>query len=192
MFPCRLAKRTGTSRCGGPIIPANGSGDASGVVIGYGGAAGAHRRGIEAQAQGGSFGRAQGGLQYGVQQGDIAFYLAAQGAHDDGWRFQSPSNIARIFADAGWKGDRPEVHLSALAASNSFGVVGPTPVELIALNERSIFTWPQTTDNQVGMLALNGTHAFTDELSVQSNSYVRYFHQKHVDGNVADIERCSN
>ena len=42
------------------------------------------------------------------------------------------------------------------------------------------------------MLTLNGRHAFTDELSVQANSYVRYFRQHHVDGNVADIERCSN
>ncbi len=130
-------------------------------------------QGFEAEAQGGSFGRRQGALQYGVQKGDVAFYVAAQAAHDDGWRFQSPSDIARVFADLGWKGDRSEVHLTALGASNAFGVVGPTPVELITLNEKSIFTWPQTTDNQVGMLTLNGKHAFTDELSVQTNSYVR-------------------
>jgi iron complex outermembrane recepter protein len=149
-------------------------------------------QGFEAEAQGGSFGRRQGALQYGVQSGDVAFYVAAQGAHDDGWRFQSPSDIARVFADLGWKGDRSEVHLTALGASNAFGVVGPTPVELIALNEKSIFTWPQTTRNEVAMLALNGRHAFTDELSVQGNAYVRNFRQRHTDGNVADIERCSN
>src|SRR5215475_7606589 len=56
-------------------------------------------QGAEFQAMGGSFGRYQGALQYGARQGDVAVYVAAQGANDDGWRFQSSSEIARLYVD---------------------------------------------------------------------------------------------
>ena len=140
-------------------------------------------QGFEADAQGGRFGRVQGGMQYGAKQGDIAVYVAAQAGKDDGWRFQSPSELARIYADIGWKGERSEVHLIANGASNFFGVVGPTPVELLARDDRAVYTFPQTTQNQMGLLSLNGQHAVTDTFTVQANTYVRRFQQRHVDGN---------
>ena len=40
--------------------------------------------------------------------------------------------------------------------------------------------------------ALNGKYALTDTWSLQGNLYIRGFAQEHVDGNVADFERCSN
>jgi iron complex outermembrane receptor protein len=44
----------------------------------------------------------------------------------------------------------------ASAADNYFGVVGPTPIELLNNDYRAIYTWPQTTKNQAELLALNG------------------------------------
>jgi iron complex outermembrane recepter protein len=148
-------------------------------------------RGTEFDASGGSYGRVGGSLQYGVRNGEWALYLAAQGLKDDGWRYQSPSRIARFYGDLGWKGTDAEVHLVASAADNFFGVVGPTPVELLNDDYRSIFTWPQTTKNQAQLLTLNGRYAVTDHWTVQSNLYVRKFRQAHVDGNGAEVERCS-
>jgi len=139
-------------------------------------------RGMEFDASGGSYGRVGGSLQYGVRNGEWALYLAAQGLKDDGWRYQSPSRIARFYGDLGWKGTDAEVHLVASAADNFFGVIGPTPVELLNNDYRSIFTWPQTTRNQAQLLALNGRYAVTDHWTVQSNLYVRQFQQAHVDG----------
>ena len=148
-------------------------------------------QGFEGEVQGGSFGRASGAAQYGVQHDDIAFYLAAQGLHDNGWRLQSPAELARIYADLGWKGDRSEIHLVAAAARNFFGVIGPTPVQLLERDYRPIYTWPQTTRNEMGLLALNGKFAVAPTWTVQSNLYLRQFRQQHLDGNDANIERCS-
>jgi iron complex outermembrane receptor protein len=149
-------------------------------------------QGFEAEGQGGSYGRLQGSMQYGARQGDVGVYVAAQAANDNGWRYHSPSEVARIYGDLGWKGDRSEVHLIANGAANSFGVVGPTPIEMLDRDYRSTFTWPQTTHNQMGLVSLNGQHAVTDTFSVQGNAYVRKFDQHHLDGNVASLERCSN
>ena len=41
------------------------------------------------------------------------------------------------------------------------------------------------------LLALNGRYDVTDHWTVQSNLYYRRFHQEHVDGNSAEVERCS-
>jgi hypothetical protein len=130
-------------------------------------------RGTEFDASGGSYGRVCGSLQYGIRNGEWALYFAAQGLKDDGWRYQSPSRIARFYGDLGWKGTDAEVHLVASAADNYFGVIGPTPVELLNNDYRSIFTWPQTTKNQAQLLALNGRYAVTDHWTVQSNLYLR-------------------
>ena len=148
--------------------------------------------GLEAELMGGSFGRLSGALQYGVQQDNTSVYVAVQGLKDDGWRYQSPSDITRFYTDLGWRGDRAELHLVAAGASNFFGVVGPTPIELIDQDYKSIYTWPQTTLNQMGLVALNGNFEVSDAWSVQSNLYVRKFNQAHVDGNDANVEACSS
>jgi len=83
-------------------------------------------RGTEFDASGGSYGRLGGWLQYGIRNGEWAVYLAAQGVKDDGWRYQSPSRIARFYGDLGWKGTDAEVHLVASTADNFFGVITTT------------------------------------------------------------------
>jgi iron complex outermembrane recepter protein len=148
-------------------------------------------RGTEFDASGGSYGRVGGWLQYGIRNGEWALYAASQGLKDDGWRYQSPSRLARFYGDLGWKGTDAEIHLVTSAADNYFGVIGPTPIELLNNDYRSIFTWPQTTKNQAVLLALNGRYSVTDHWTVQSNLYYRRFHQEHVDGNSAEVERCS-
>jgi iron complex outermembrane recepter protein len=147
--------------------------------------------GTEFDASGGSYGRVGGSLQYGVRNGEWGLYLAAEGLKDDGWRLQSPSRLARFYGDLGWKGTDAEIHLVTSEADNFFGVIGPTPIELLANDYRAIYTWPQTTKNQAELIALNGRYSATDHWTVQSNLYYRRFDQQHVDGNAAEVERCS-
>jgi iron complex outermembrane receptor protein len=149
-------------------------------------------RGFEGNVQGGSYGRFTGDAQYALQIGDTSVYLAAQGLHDGGWRYRSPADLARLYADFGWKGDGGELHLIAAGATSSFGVAAATPVQLLDLNYRAIFTTPQTTDNKMGLVALNGKYALSDDWLLQGILYIRGFSQDHLDGNAANLERCSN
>jgi iron complex outermembrane receptor protein len=149
-------------------------------------------KGFEGEVQGGSFGRFTGDAQYGVQIGDTSAYIAAQGLKDGGWRFKSPASLARIYADFGWRNDGAELHLITSAASSSFGVAAATPIQLLDQDDRAIFTTPQTTRNDMGLLALTGKYSLTDTWSLQSDLYIRGFRQQHDDGNVANTERCSD
>jgi iron complex outermembrane recepter protein len=149
-------------------------------------------RGFESELQGGSFGRVAGGVEYGAQSGDHSIYVAGQGLHDEGWRVRSPTNLGRVFADLGWRDDPAEVHLIGSAAVTSIGVAAATPIELLNRDPRAVFTTPQTTNNRMGLLGVNGKFTASETLLFQGNAYVRGFRQQHVDGNPADVERCSN
>lgn len=148
--------------------------------------------GFESEGLAGSFGRTSGSIQYGAQKDNASVYVAAQGVHDSGWRDRSPAELARLYADLGWKNDVTELHLIALGARTDLGAAAATPVEMLARNWASIYTNPQTTKNETGLLALNGTTALSDTWSLQGNTYIRGFSQRHVDGNDGDFERCSN
>ena len=149
-------------------------------------------QGFDGEIQGGSFGRRSAAAEYGGRFGDYAVYFAGQGTHDDGWRRKSPTDLARVFGDLGWRGDRSELHLITLAATTAAGTAAATPIQLLDRDIRSVYTTPQSTDNQSALLALNGNSALTSIWSLQGNVYVRAFRQHHIDGNFADSERCSN
>jgi iron complex outermembrane receptor protein len=148
-------------------------------------------KGLEVEGQGGSFGRTQGGLQYGAEMGNWGIYIAAQGQNEDGWRLKSPSKLGRFYGDIGYRDDRSEFHLYGAVSSSSFGVAAATPVQLLANDWRSIYTTPQTTTNDMALVGVNGKYAVTDTWSLQGNLYGRFFRQNHVDGNDGNVERCS-
>jgi iron complex outermembrane receptor protein len=148
-------------------------------------------QGATASLQGGSYGHGQAGGEWGMSDGNFSFYGAAEGVTDAGWRYHSQSNLARLYADAGWRFGDSEVHLVASGAATSLGVVGPTPVGLIARDGKAVYTFPQTTRNTVGSLVLNGKTRLDENWQVQASAYMRSYRQRHVDGNDGDFERCS-
>src|SRR5262249_19563957 len=128
-------------------------------------------QGFESELSGGSFGRIQGSLQYGATLDDWSVYFAGDGLHDDGWRLKSPTDIKRVYGDIGHRGADTEFHFIASGAWNEFGVVGPTPVQLSAVNPRAIYTYPQTTDNQMGMAAIVGRVDAGPDWALQGTLY---------------------
>ncbi len=110
--------------------------------------------GAQLELSGGSFGRIQGTAQYGVQSGNVAAYVAGTALNEDGWRDFSPSQIRRIYGDIGWRGDKSELHLGLLGATNILVGNGTTPVELLDARRSAVFTYPDQTRNKY----LRGSH----------------------------------
>lgn len=147
------------------------------------------RRG-EAEAAGGSFGRRQFTLQYGKQIGNIAAYIGANAAYDDGFRRRSPSRVRQLYADIGGEGERGSLHLSFTGANNNLVGIGPTPIQLVDVDRRAVFVSPQTFLNTLAMASLNGNYRATDTLSVQSNFYLRSSGRQSFAGNITDVQAC--
>src|SRR5262245_333432 len=138
----------------------------------------------------GSFGRRSVGAQYGAEKDNVAFYAAADALNDNGWRQRSPSELRRIYTDVGVRGDDTEFHLNFTGASNRFGALAPTPIEMLNRSWSSVYTSPQTYKNQLAFLNATGSYRISDTWTVKGNAYVRSFRQLHVDGNVSEAQPC--
>ncbi len=173
---------------GNPVFGLN----AIGGAISIGMKDGFNFQGTEIDTRAGSFGRLQGSLQTGQRSGAVAAYLALEGAKDDGWRENSPSEIKRMYADLGFKTEDAEFHVNFTGAKNFVGAVTAAPVELLALDYTRTYTFPQTTDNEVKMVSLNGTVSVTDTLKLSGVAYRRRFTQKHIDANILEGDDCGD
>jgi iron complex outermembrane receptor protein len=146
--------------------------------------------GREIEAIVGSFGRRSVGAQFGAQKDNVAFYAAADAINDNGWRQRSASELRRIYTDVGVRGDDAEFHLNFTGASNRFGALASTPIEMLNRSWSAIYTSPQIYKNQLAFLNATGSYRVSDTWTVKGNAYIRSFRQQHVDGNVSDVEVC--
>jgi iron complex outermembrane receptor protein len=140
-------------------------------------------RGVEGDVTGGSYGRAGASVQAGGQVGNLSGYITADAIDDAGWRQDSPSQLRRVYADLGARGDQTEFHVTFTGASNNFGAAAATPVQLLNQDWTSVYTLPQTTENQLAFLTASASWKPTDTWTYQANVYYRAFRQSHVDGN---------
>jgi iron complex outermembrane receptor protein len=147
-------------------------------------------QGVEGEVNGGSYGRIGTSVQAGGQNGNASGYITADAVNDAGWRQDSPSRLRRVYADLGTRGDQTEFHLTFTGADNSFGAAAATPIQMLSQNWASVYTLPQTTENQLAFLTGSGSWKPTDTLTFQANLYYRGFWQSHVDGNGTDATAC--
>jgi iron complex outermembrane receptor protein len=125
-------------------------------------------QGKEAEVLGGSFGRIQGSVQEGFRDGNIAGFVSADALNDRGWReFSSSSKLRRLYADFGVRGDQTEFHLTFTGADNHLGGVAATPVEMLSRNWSSVYSWPQTTRNQLAFVTGTASYEPSEVLSTR-------------------------
>ncbi len=148
---------------------------------------------VEGEVSGGSYGRVGASVQAGGQVGNLSGYITADAIDDAGWRNNSPSSLRRVYADLGARGDQTEFHVTFTGANNNFGAAAATPVQMLSQDWASIYTIPQTTQNQLAFLTASASWKPSDTWTYQAIAYYRNFQQGHVDGNGTDaqnIRRC--
>jgi outer membrane receptor protein involved in Fe transport len=148
--------------------------------------------GAQLELSGGSFGRIQGTAQYGVQSGSVAAYVAGTALNEDGWRDHSPSQLRQIYGDIGWRGDKSELHLSLLGATNILTGNGTAPVELLAARRSAVFTYPDQTRNKYLRVSLSGSHEISDALSLQATAYYSNLSQRTRNGDASEARPCED
>src|ERR1700719_114132 len=89
-------------------------------------------QGAEVEGVFGSYGRRQGSVQAGMQNGNFSAYGAFDAINDNGWRdFSSSSQLRRMYLDVGARNDQNEFHVNFTGADNRLGATVATPVELL-------------------------------------------------------------
>jgi len=148
--------------------------------------------GGQADMSGGSLGTVQGDLQYGIQSGDQAFYVAGSVIHADGWRDLQSTDIQNFFGDWGIKHDGVEIHLDLSAANSGINGPGTAPIQLLDVDSRAQFTAPNAVFNRYIQPGLRTNITLSDTLSVQGQAYYDYFQQHVENGNSPNDTPCDD
>ncbi len=147
-------------------------------------------QGFEIDGRGGSRGRRQGAMQYGVRAGDFASYLAIEAAGDNGYRQFSGSHIKRLYGDVGYQFAGGEIHANVTLAQNRFGASGPAPLELLNQDKSAVYTTPQRINNSLAMYDINGVFDPTPTWKLFGDVHYRAFDQNRTDGNATNFNSC--
>jgi len=143
-------------------------------------------------AYGGSYGRAAGIVEFGREVGAFALYATVDITHDRGFRQTNASDLQRLFADLGWRGEGLELHLGLTADHDTLGNPGATPVQALDANISNIFTAPNAVDNRYFAANLNGVYRVSRAFSLQGLAYFQTLTQQVPNGTTADVAPCDN
>ncbi len=142
--------------------------------------------GSELEIKGGSHGRLDTAVQVGGRLDATAVYLAAERGEEDGWRDHSDSSILRLFGDATHVFDRGSLGFSALFARTEITGNGATPEDLLGIRRESVFTYPDITDNELGMFTARGEFEVSDNLRISGLVYHRGLQRDTINGDEFD------
>ncbi len=148
--------------------------------------------GGQADISGGSFSTVQGDIQYGIQRGNQALYVAGSVIHQDGWRDLQSTDIQNFFGDWGIRHAGVEIHLNLTAANSVINGPGTAPVELLAVDSAAQFTAPNAIDNRYVQGGFRSNIDVGENLSVQAQAYYDYFQQRVVNGNSPNDTPCDD
>ena len=148
--------------------------------------------GGEADISGGAFGQIQGDVQYGMQSGDQAIYVAGSVVQQDGWRDLQSTDIQNFFGDYGIRHDGTEIHLDLTLANSVINGPGTAPIQLLAVDSMAQFTAPNRISNRYVQGAFRSNTALSDVLSIQTQVYYNYFQQYVLNGNAPNDTPCDD
>ncbi len=148
--------------------------------------------GGQVDLSGGSFNTQQGDIEYGIERGEQALYVAGSVIHQDGWRDLQSTDIQNFHGDWGIKHEGVELHIDLTAANSVINGPGTAPVQLLAADPAAQFTGPNAIDNRYIQAGLRTNISLSDALSVQAQAYYDYFQQHVVNGNSPNDTPCDN
>lgn len=153
---------------------------------------GASDPGLEASATGGRFGYAETSVSGGLQRGAFSAFAAFQYSREDGWRDHSPSSLYNGYADFGFDTEGGGMHLKLIGADTDLTGNGVSPVELLAVDRRAVFTWPDNSRSRYGRISLHPWVALSDKTRLEGTLYAQRLTLRTVNGDAADIEGCED
>ena len=144
----------------------------------------------EIQLQGGSFGRLNAAVQYGVSGRTWGFYAGGKGFTENGWRRESGSDLVQVYSALSLRKEILDAGASLMFASTDLNGNGVAPTELLQADRRAVFTFPDNTSNGLYFLTLNADYAASEASSIQANAYFRRLQRDTINGDATEIQGC--
>jgi outer membrane receptor protein involved in Fe transport len=120
----------------------------------------------------------------GARPGGIDWYLTGNLYADDGWRERSPSGVRQLFGKVGWQNAKTDVTMSGAYANTSLTGNGLQDFRFLEQNYASVYTSPDTTDNQSVLFNVAYKHSPRNGLLYSGNAYYRNIHTDTFNGDI--------
>lgn len=144
-------------------------------------------QGNQADFSAGSFGRAKLIAQTTQQWGNDALYAGATAVHDDGWRRDSPSNLAQAYGDFSVRGSVGSAGLSLSLTSDKLSENAAVPVQN---DPKAAFAIPDTADDRVIFLQGRGEYDLYPGLTLRGDTFVRATDVETLNGQPSGFAPC--
>ena len=144
------------------------------------------------EVYGGSFGRVVTTAESGGNNGALGYYATINYFDEDGWRDYSPSDALNFFTSLGYRnGVDTKIDLNFNYSDTNLTGNGPIPVELLNRDRKSVFTFPDITENTLMFIDLEGEHWLSDMVQLSGNVFYRDSDADYFNGNESVFEDCS-
>ena len=137
------------------------------------------------ELSGGSFGRRSLQVEHGGESGPWDWFLTGNVSKDRGWAAHNPSRVRQFFGKLGWQTERDDLDVSLSAADNRLEGTQTLPISFFD-DRTQAYTYPDTNLNKLAMLALKGSHFFSDDVLLGGTAYLRRYRNHNVSSNVND------
>lgn len=146
----------------------------------------------EVAIQLGSFGQQQVNFQFGGSSEQWAYYINANHYQEDGWRDGSPSEIKQLLVNLSYRSSNLIADLLMAANDNKMVGNGAVPIELLAQqSSTAIYTQPDQTKTQLGMIGLNLQANLSNNYALNGNLYYRQNKISSINGDDSDYLPCN-
>jgi outer membrane receptor protein involved in Fe transport len=143
-------------------------------------------------ASAGSFDRYKVSGEYAQRWGDWAAYASASVFGEEGFRDESRSTAQHAYGDLRQRDDDQEVGVSVTLASTDLNGNGPAPIELLRENRSAVFTFPDNTQNDLVMVAMDARRLLLEDITVAGNAYLRHLSRRTLNGDEGEFEICDS
>jgi outer membrane receptor protein involved in Fe transport len=122
----------------------------------------------------------------GAWDNGVDAYATGTLFREDGWREDSPSRVAQLFAKLGWRDAASVISLTGAYADNELTGNGMQEQRFLARDYASVYTKPDDTTNQSLLLNLVGSRAVRDDVLLSGNLFYRRIRTATFNGDVND------
>ena len=146
--------------------------------------------GVRGEFVGGSFERFSGTAEVGAHSGPWAVYMGGTRFDETGWRVASESTVTQAVADLAYRTIRVDAGMSFIHADTALNGNGPAPIELLDADRSAVFTFPDTTENQLKFWQTRFNFVVSPTLIIQANGYYRDLDRRTLNGDEAEFVPC--
>lgn len=148
--------------------------------------------GHELEAYTGSFGRDSMTVSSGGNDGEFGYFATGAITKEDGWRDFSPSRVEQFFSNLSYRNEGTSLDLGITLVDSDLNGNGASPVELVDMDRKAVFTHPDNTQNELRMFTLNGSHWLNDQVMLSANTYYRSSDRSTFNGDGSELSVIGN